>query len=191
MGNELFKNRQQGATLIVALVILLAITLLGVAGLRSGIFHERMSLNSQAETLTFMGAESSINGILSFALQIGKNGVDDSFFADAVLGTEQENCVTKTGITLAACASMDDALDTRESGVLFAQGKTSYAGQAGVFNSDTETLAYHKFDTTGSGYLRANLGLPFATENKQGWQKLGVATPFAVSKQELMAARNQ
>ena len=183
----------RGATLIVALVILLAVTLLGVASLRSGIFHERMSLNSQAETLTFLGAESSINGILSFADQIGQGGVDESFFSDAVLGANppQINCVTKSGITPAACADINDALDTRNEGVLFGQAHTVYDNATKVFNSDPDTLAYHNFTTTAYSYLRTNLELPFATKNKQGWQKLGVAMPFTVSQQDVLAARAQ
>lgn len=188
-GANLFARSQRGAALIVSLVVLLAITLLGVASLRSGIFHERMSLNSQAETLTFLGAESAINGILSFALEIRENRVDDSFFSTSVLGKAQENCVTKNGIAAAACSDAGEVLDTRESGVLFAQTSTEYLGQAKLFNSDPDTLAYHKFSTEGTSYLRGNLDLPFASKNLQEWQMLGVAMPFAVSRADIMAAR--
>ncbi len=181
--------KPRGATLIVALVILLAITLLGVASLRSGIFHERMSLNSQAETLTFLGAESSINGILSYAMEIREERVDDSFFTDAVLGVGQKNCITKNGISDALCANTAEALDTRGSGVVFAQAETEYVQQTKLFNSDPDTLAYHTFDTIGTGYLRQDLELPFATRNSQQWKMLGVAMPFTISAQHVKAAK--
>lgn len=182
-------DSQKGAALIVSLVILLAITLLGVASLRSGIFHERMSLNSQAEALTFLGAESSINGILSFALEIREDRVDDSFFADAVLGTGQQNCVTRSGIARAFCVDISQALDTRDSGVVFAQAETRYKHQTKIFNSDPDTLAYHTFTTDGTSYLRGDLDLPFATRNQQEWKMLGVAMPFTVSATHVREAR--
>ena len=184
-----FAREPRGAALIVSLVILLAITLLGVASLRSGIFHERMSLNSQAETLTFLGAESSINGILSFAMEIREERVDDSFFSNAVLGVGQQNCITKNGITGALCVDMTEALDTRGSGVVFAQAETAYKQQTKLFNSDPDTLAYHTFDTVGTGYLRQDLKLPFATKNSQQWKMLGVSMPFAVNAGHVRAAR--
>lgn len=180
---------QQGAALIVSLVILLVVTLLGVASLRSGIFHERMSLNSQAETLAFLGAESAINGIFSFALEIRENRVDDSFFATSLLGNEQQNCITRQGITAAFCADHNDVLDTRDSGVVFAQTATLYVGQTKLSNSDPDTLAYHKFSTEGTSYLLGNLDLPFASKNLQEWQMLGVVMPFAVSRADVVAAR--
>lgn len=183
------KHNQKGAALLIALIMLLAITMLGVSSLRSGIFHEKMSLNSQSETLTFMGAESSINGVMSFAWQLGENGVADTFFADAVLGKPQTNCITKTGLTAAACANVNESLDVRATGVLFAQAVTEYAGQTKIYNSDPDTLAYHKFSSIGNAYLRQDLDLPFATKNQQDWKKLGVATAFSMNKEHIQAAK--
>ena len=184
------KNSQTGVALVVSLVILLAIMLLGVSSLRSGFFHERMSMNSQADALTFMGAESGINGVMSYAWQIGDGSVDESFFADTILfGKDQENCVTKGAIVAGICANTSQAFDTRPSGVLFVQSITTYDGSFQVENSDASVFKDHKFTTVGTSYFLQNIGLPFATENLQEWKKLGVAGgPFSMSHDEMKLA---
>ncbi|MCG8316131.1 MAG: PilX N-terminal domain-containing pilus assembly protein [Pseudomonadales bacterium] len=184
------KKNQSGVALIVSLVILLAIMLLGVSSLRSGFFHERMSMNSQADALTFMGAESGINGVMSFAWQIGDGAVDESFFADTILfGQAQSNCVTKGNIVPGWCANASQAFDTRPNGVLFVQSSTSYNGSFQVENSDASVFRDHKFTTVGTSYFLQNLNLPFATENLQEWKKLGVGNgPFSMGHDEMRLA---
>ena len=184
------KKNQSGVALIVSLVILLAIMLLGVSSLRSGFFHERMSMNSQADALTFMGAESGINGVMSFAWQIGGGAVDESFFADTILfGQAQSNCVTKGNIVPGWCANASQAFDTRPNGVLFVQSSTSYNGSFQVENSDASVFRDHKFTTVGTSYFLQNLNLPFATENLQEWKKLGVGNgPFSMGHDEMRLA---
>ena len=177
------KQRQQGVALFVALILLLAITLLGVSSLKSGIFHERMSVNSQADTLTFMATESSINSIISFAWQIGQNDVDESFFAESILGAGQRNCIAKDAVLDGDC-TVDNTFDRRASGILIAQADTEYDGESPAENSDA-TFAYHKFTTIGNAYFVADLDLPFAYSNSQGWKKLGVGRGFSFTASEL------
>ena len=67
-------RRQSGAALFVALVMLLLIAIIGVAGIRTVIMEKNMSTNNQYEMLVFQGAESAIEGVLA----------DDSVFVAAI-----------------------------------------------------------------------------------------------------------
>lgn len=52
--------RQDGITLAITLVVLLIITLLGIAGMQSGIFQEEMSSNMRDSSLSFQAAETAL-----------------------------------------------------------------------------------------------------------------------------------
>ena len=65
---------QTGAALFVALVMLLLISIIGVAGVRSVVMEKSMATNSQYEMLVFQGADSAIEGVLS----------DGTAFVDAI-----------------------------------------------------------------------------------------------------------
>lgn len=54
------KNSQNGAVLIVSLLVLLVLTLIGVSSLDSSILEEKMASNSQISTTAFQAAESAI-----------------------------------------------------------------------------------------------------------------------------------
>ena len=60
-------RRQSGAALFVALVLLLLIAIIGVAGIRTVVMEKNMSTNNQYEMLVFQGAESAIEGVLADA----------------------------------------------------------------------------------------------------------------------------
>ncbi len=53
-------GRQSGATLIVVLILLLIVTLLGLATLRGTIMEERMTANLTDRSLAFQAAESAL-----------------------------------------------------------------------------------------------------------------------------------
>ena len=67
-------RRQTGSALFVALVMLLLIAIIGVAGIRTVVMEKNMSTNNQYEMLVFQGAESAIEGVLA----------DDSAFVAAI-----------------------------------------------------------------------------------------------------------
>lgn len=50
--------------LIIGLMLLLVITLLGIASMRGSTIQERMSANNQQQTITFQGAESAIRAVM-------------------------------------------------------------------------------------------------------------------------------
>ena len=57
-------ERQSGAVLVISLVILLVITLIGVAGMNSSVMQERMAANAQNANRAFQAAESSVGALL-------------------------------------------------------------------------------------------------------------------------------
>jgi len=67
-------RRQAGAALFVALMMLLLISIVGVAGIRTVVMEKSMATNSQYEMLVFQGAESAIEGVLA----------DDDVFVDSI-----------------------------------------------------------------------------------------------------------
>lgn len=56
--------RQRGAALVIALVILLVLTVMGVSGIRHATLEESMAFNTQAKSLTFQAAETAIGGVV-------------------------------------------------------------------------------------------------------------------------------
>jgi type IV pilus assembly protein PilX len=56
------RNRQRGMVLIVSLVMLLALTLLGLAAMQNSSLEERMAGNARAENLAFQATEAALRG---------------------------------------------------------------------------------------------------------------------------------
>lgn len=64
-GSENFTGlgQQRGAALIVSLVVLLVLTLIGVAGMNTSVMQERMAVNSQNSNRAFQAAESTVSAL--------------------------------------------------------------------------------------------------------------------------------
>jgi|26BtaG_2_1085354.scaffolds.fasta_scaffold06067_3 type IV pilus assembly protein PilX len=64
-GSEKFRGlgQQQGAALIVSLIVLLVLTLIGVAGMNTSVMQERMAVNSQNSNRAFQAAESTVSAL--------------------------------------------------------------------------------------------------------------------------------
>lgn len=56
-------GQQRGAALIVSLIVLLVLTLIGVAGMNTSVLQERMAVNSQNANRAFQAAESTISAL--------------------------------------------------------------------------------------------------------------------------------
>lgn len=59
------KNKQQGAVLAISLILMVAMTILGVATLNGTRLAEKVSSNAQQKTIVFESAESAINAVYS------------------------------------------------------------------------------------------------------------------------------
>ncbi|KZY30693.1 hypothetical protein A3752_06030 [Oleiphilus sp. HI0081] len=56
--------RQQGAALVISLIILIVMTLVGVSSMSTSLVQEKMAANAQNTNITFQAAESSVGGLL-------------------------------------------------------------------------------------------------------------------------------
>lgn len=61
-------RRERGAVLIISLIILLVLTLIGVAGMNSSVMQERMASNAQNSNRVFQAAESSAAALTELLL---------------------------------------------------------------------------------------------------------------------------
>ncbi|NWN92632.1 hypothetical protein HLV39_14135 [Marinobacter adhaerens] len=57
-------HKEQGAVLVVSLIVLLVVTLLGVGGLETAVFQERMAANAQNKNQSFQDTASLLEDIL-------------------------------------------------------------------------------------------------------------------------------
>ncbi|MDO3723282.1 PilX N-terminal domain-containing pilus assembly protein [Marinobacter sp. chi1] len=64
---------QDGAALITSLIVLLVLTLIGVAGMNSSIMQERMAVNAQNSNRAFQAAEATVGALTN---QLKANNLD-------------------------------------------------------------------------------------------------------------------
>lgn len=159
-------SRQQGAALVVALIILLMITLMGVSAVKSGLFHERMAFNAQAEELSFHAAETAIGGVIAEART---NSVMLTKLVDD-RGAETEHCISLAdGLVDGACSDAS-TIDERDS--LVSEATSRFDSKKPLLASDIEYFKDYVFESEGSGrFVQASM--PFSTTNLQEWRKIG------------------
>ncbi|MCM0610991.1 PilX protein [Marinobacter sediminum] len=68
-----FGQKHSGAALIISLIILLVLTLIGVAGMNTSVMQERMAVNSQNSNRAFQAAESTVGALTN---QLYANDLD-------------------------------------------------------------------------------------------------------------------
>lgn len=61
-------NKQKGAALIISLIILVVMTMIGVASMGTSLMQEKMASNSQNKNITFQAAESSVGALITAVL---------------------------------------------------------------------------------------------------------------------------
>lgn len=107
--HSLPRHRQAGVALLIALMILVIVSLLGVTAMKTSIFSAKIATGSQVDAMAFEGAESAINvsyeelyGMDSAGLQV--------LFGGGVL----KRCLSHSqGALSRACASADH-MDSRK-----------------------------------------------------------------------------
>lgn len=104
-------NRQKGAAILVVMLVLLVITLLGVAAVRMGLTSLTIATNSQVSSLLFQAADS---GLVTFELKVVENPGAAALPTGVIgpslnaPGVEQLYCVTKANrLKPGTCASND------------------------------------------------------------------------------------
>ena len=101
---------QQGSALIVALIILLMVSVLGISAMRTSIFSSKVATGIQADTMTFDAAESAVARSLR---QL--RGFTEAELSKAVLnGASLQNCLLPDGALKDGACGESDRMDSRE-----------------------------------------------------------------------------
>lgn len=104
-----YKKKQDGAVLYVALVFLVIMSLLGVAGMQVATLQERMASNYRAANIAFQRAEGLATQVEAQITTAGR------FTPDTTKRQEQRRCndpAAVRGIAWAKDRSLDDSPDT-------------------------------------------------------------------------------
>lgn len=151
--------RQQGAALIVTLMVLVVITVLGVAAMRLGLTGLALSTNAQINSLLFQSADM---GIVSFENSVNKNGGMYAYFTklSQVTGaTELVYCQTTTAISQQVCSPTTSSNYTSGRGAVLVQIAFAKAPNALVLGQDSGSGAVQNLTfSVRSTSLMPNVG---------------------------------
>lgn len=102
MNRTSFHRQQRGMALLIALVVLIVVSILGATAMRSALFQNRISINTQLSQMMFQGAESGLQSVLNFATGqiadgIRPQDVQHLFYRALVLAQPQRICYGDDG----------------------------------------------------------------------------------------------
>lgn len=137
--NMIIWKRQQGAALVVALLILVVVSLLGVSAMKSSVFSAKVATGTQADAMTFEAAETT----LAEAYKELNNMSGADLYTKLAGGELLIRCVTEEDTTKEGACSQGDALDSR--GLIAAQSFSKLNGYDPVPGS--------QISTTGGGAI--------------------------------------
>ncbi|MBQ24292.1 PilX N-terminal domain-containing pilus assembly protein [Alcanivorax sp.] len=133
-------RRQQGAALVVALLILVVVSLLGVSAMKSSVFSAKVATGTQADAMTFEAAETSLTG--AYKELNGMSGAD--LYTNLAGGKWLTRCVTEENTAKAGDCAQGDTLDSR--GLIVAQSFSTLNGYALVEGAEIGTSAGSMID---------------------------------------------
>lgn len=170
-------RRQSGIALFVALMILVIISVLGVAAMRSSVTNARITTGIQAGEMSFQGAQTAINAVINE--MIGTTaGQPGNILTDMIAGhaagtvTVQRRCVTASN-TAVTGACTTQFVDSRS---LVRAGSQSILENdmlpaPGWSLSGSGSYAYYQIIVAGEG------GVPSIGTNNTNVQKLALLGP--------------
>ena len=100
--NRSMRRSQGGMALVVALIVLVVVSILGVTSMRSALFQGRISVNQQASQLLFQGAESGVESVFDFSVEQIDGGIPPQnaahiFYRAVIDGVPQRLCYDADG----------------------------------------------------------------------------------------------
>lgn len=116
-------HTQQGAALLISLIILLLVSMMGISALRSSIFSGKVATSVQADAMTFEAAET--------ALGVTFRNLDDlsnEQLYTGLAGGVMEHCILYSDPNSAGACAGSGFMDERE--LLRAQSTSFIAGYA-------------------------------------------------------------
>ena len=101
---------QQGAALVVALLILVVVSLLGVSAMKSSVFSAKVATGTQADAMTFEAAETALIKVYSELNAMSGEDLYASMGGGAVL----QRCVSSSDKNKEGACVEGDYLDSRQ-----------------------------------------------------------------------------
>jgi len=174
-----FPARQQGAALLVALFILVVISIIGVAAMRTSIFNSKIATSAQAGTMSFQGAESALSAVFREATEVDMETpghVIGAAIAQLGLGNivEQNRCVVPDNLYKYGACDAVDFVDSR--GLVQASSRTLVKGRTRAKLGEQVSIggtrfAYYDFMTVAEG----NVGvMNVSNYNVQEYEIVGI-----------------
>lgn len=155
----LSRQSQRGAALIVALLILVIISIIGVAAMRTSIFNSKIATSAQAGTMSFQAAESALAGVLNEAETVSTSTpghVIGSAITSLGLGSNvvQNRCVTAADTQKSGTCAAADYMDSRD--LVKSSSRTVVKGKTRAKLGEQVSLggtrfAYYDFVTVAEG----------------------------------------
>lgn len=122
-------KRQRGVALIVTLVILVAVTLIGLTALRAGLLHVAIATNSQVDTILFRAADASRQSLEDIVDADKNKAMGVSGIIGMVSeGSEKVSCLTSSGFLLAT-PTANNICNFNGAGAKFMTGRNLVAAQ--------------------------------------------------------------
>lgn len=163
--NSLSAHRKQsGAALVIALMILVIISIVGLTALRSSVFNTKISTMNQASTMSFQGAETAIAAVFDEAVNqpftmpghVVGYAVAELGFGNMVV---VERCVTHGNLYLQRACTNNDFVDSRglvQAGSRTVVKPTPRLKENEVITDNTggsTTIRYYDFVTVADAYV--------------------------------------
>lgn len=157
-------NKQSGFSLVIVMLLFVALTVVGISVLRSGVLSEKQAVNIQEKSATFHAAQSSNLGVINSyhydKTQIFKIVDASTGAGDLMTHTQaRTTCVMDNG-TVGDC-SAETYIDNNENGVTRGITDNYYRachkalrclGTSADINSDSK-VGCNLFEHDGTGYL--------------------------------------
>lgn len=159
-------HKERGLALMVALLVLVIISVLGITAMRTSMFNARVALGAQTSVMVFQGAESAINAVVIEAIgdtQDLPNHVIGRAMRQLSLGVVeiQERCVTAANPSVVGTCGADDFLDARSrvkasSQTIVKRNVRPAAGtQLSSAGSSTTSFGFYDFVTVAEAEIPA------------------------------------
>ena len=130
-------RRQRGVALLVALLILVIVSLMGITAMKTSMFSSKISTGTQVDAMSFEGAESAVEDAFGYLYTMSSAQLQPF-----LNGQVMERCLTASGVTLSVCQNTD-RMDSR--GLVQAGSRTRQKGMQPVSGG--------KVSMTGSGSM--------------------------------------
>ena len=122
------RKQQAGAALFMALIILLVVSIMGVAAMRTSSMASRIAMGTQLDAMVFEAAESAIVESMIFITEA--NASDDPEVFELIVGLFNGEslvwCYPSSGVRIARSCKDAEVMDAR--GALLSEGRVRSVG---------------------------------------------------------------